>query len=103
MPIPADQRDAILELLDSGAELALLCMKDGESITTVTIPVYAHPGAFGVLLAELVEQAANAYIKVGFDPTAARHEILNALGNTLDFPMARPVAVQMAMEDVPRG
>ena len=104
MSIPDEQVTLLQQFSDDGAELVLVAVRlEDDSIRTALRPVYAHPAGFGVMLAELVDHASNAYVKVGFDPTAVKNEILNALGESLEFPAARPVALQIASEEVPRG
>jgi len=103
MPIDSEQRALITEALDSSEELLLLAAASEDGVAVIVRPIYPHPAAFGLLLADLVEHVANAYTREGFDPTSVRNEILNALGGALDFPTGCPVSIQTSMEDVPHG
>ena len=103
MPLTSEQTEALNRVIEEGDELVLVVVRSGETATALVRPAYGHPAAFGVLLADLLEQVADAYVHAGFDPSAVRAELLNSLGQSLEFPMAHPVAVQKAMEDVPRG
>jgi hypothetical protein len=103
MPVAADQRELALSVLNQGEDLVVLVVREGASATVVTRPAFVHPGAYGVLLADMVMHAANAYAHVGYDGASVRNEILSTMGAVLDFPAAHPVAVQNAMRDVPRA
>jgi hypothetical protein len=103
VPLTSEQIEAVSAAIQEDDELVLLVTRDGDCATSLVRPVYGHPAAFGVLIADLIEHVADAYVHAGFDPSAVRAELLNSLGESLEFPMSRPVAVQKAMEDVPRG
>lgn len=64
---------------------------DGDTVNVLVVDVTAveTPSEWALLIGDLVQQLANAYVEQGFDPMALRREIADTLISELEEPTDR--------------